>query len=158
MNQNFLDLLQLFEEHKVKYLIIGGYAVSFYSEPRYTKDIDFWIECSLSNGKRLIKALDEFGAPLAAISAKDFATKGTAYTAGLPPLRFDILTRIPGALFENAFKSRTKIRIGKTNVNYISFTDLLKVKAAAGRPQDKLDLEKLKKFKPILTTKNNKKK
>lgn len=143
MDQNFLDLLQFFEEHKVKYSIIDGYAVSFYSEPRYTKDIDFLIECSLTNGRRILKALSEFGAPLSTITAKDFARPGTAYTAGLPPLRFDILTSVSGVVFKTAYKKKNRVKIGKLFVNYISYEDLISAKTAAGRPQDKIDLKKL---------------
>jgi hypothetical protein len=149
MDQNFLDLLQLFDQHDVKYLIIGGYAVSFYAEPRYTKDIDFWVECSLSNGRRILRALEEFGAPLATISAHDFALPGTAYTAGLPPLRFDVLTRVSGGNFREAFPKRKTVMIGKVPLHYVPLEALMRLKKSAGRPQDKIDLQKLKTFAKI---------
>lgn len=149
MDQNFLDLLQLFDQHRVRYLIIGGYAVSFYAEPRYTKDIDLWVECSLSNGRRIFKALEEFGAPLATISAQDFAVAGTAYTAGLPPLRFDILTKVSGGNFKSAFDKRRTVNIDKVPLHYVPIEELMKLKKSAGRPQDKLDLQKLKQFVPL---------
>jgi len=148
MDQNFLDLLQLFDRHKVKYLIIGGYAVSLYSEPRYTKDIDLWIECSISNSRRTFKALKEFGAPLSSISAEDFAISGTMYTAGLPPLRFDVLTRVKGSTFKRAYAERNTINLGKVPLHYVPLNILLSLKKAAGRSQDKLDLRKLKSFLP----------
>lgn len=146
MDQNFLDLLQLFDAHKVKYLIIGGYAVSYYAEPRYTKDLDFWIECSGVNGRRIIAALEEFGAPLASITAKDFATPGVAYTAGLPPLRFDILTRVKGADFKTAYENRLRTSLNGIPVHYVPLEVLIELKKAAGRPQDKVDISQLKKI------------
>jgi predicted nucleotidyltransferase len=147
MDQNFLDLLQLFAEHKVKFLIIGGYAVSFHAEPRYTKDIDFWIETSRANSKRVYAALDEFGAPLATMSPTDFSQAGVSYTAGLAPLRFDILTKISGGEFAVAYKKRQTIHINEIPVHYVSLENLIQIKQAAGRPQDKLDVTLLKRFK-----------
>lgn len=143
MDQNFLDLLQCFERHKVKFLVIGGYAVSFHAEPRYTKDVDFLVECSKSNSRRLYSALDEFGAPLASVAKDDFAVPGTAYTAGLPPLRFDILNRIAGVDFKEAYSRRVSTHIGKTKVYYLALDDLINAKKAAGRPQDLTDAKKL---------------
>jgi hypothetical protein len=148
MDQNFLDLLRLFDQHKVKYLIIGGYAVSLYAEPRYTKDLDFWIECSTANARKLMAALQEFGAPLASIRIQDFATPGCAYTAGIPPLRFDILTRIKGAKFSTAYTKRRKVKIEDVPACYVSYETLLLLKKAAGRDQDKADVKTLKRFKP----------
>jgi len=146
MDQNFLDLLQCFERHRVKYLVIGGYAVSFHGEPRYTKDLDFLIECSKTNSRRIHAALEEFGAPLATIHRDDFSIPGTAYTAGLPPLRFDILTRVAGVDFKRAYTRRVSTAVGKSKVDYISIADLIASKKAAGRPQDLVDAKKLASF------------
>lgn len=91
--------------------------------------------------------LDEFGAPLAGVEPIDFATPGTSYTAGLPPVRFDILTQVKGATFKEMYANRTKVMIGCVPVFYVSLEGLIKIKRATGRPQDKIDVELLKKFK-----------
>jgi hypothetical protein len=66
MNSNFEDLLKLFNANRVEYLIVGGYAVMLYTEPRYTKDLDIWIAATSENAAKVYAALAAFGAPLAA--------------------------------------------------------------------------------------------
>ncbi len=94
MTSDFNDLLSGFDELGVKYLIVGGHAVMFYSEPRYTKDLDIWIEASPENASRVFRALAKFGAPLQGVSEADFAAPGSFYQLGRPPLRVDVLTRV----------------------------------------------------------------
>ncbi len=91
-------------------------------------------------------ALEEFGAPVENVNAKDLATPGVAYTAGLPPLRFDILTRVPGGDFKAAFKSRTQTTMKGVPIQYVSREVLIELKKAAGRPQDKIDIIQLRRF------------
>lgn len=150
MLKDFLGLLRCLNKHKVKYLIIGGYAVSHYGEPRYTKDLDVFVLASLENARKLIKALNEFGAPCDNLEAKDFAKKGTLYVFGISPSRVDILNRVKGVVFEKAYAKRNTVKISGVRTNYISLDDLLKSKKAAGRPQDLVDIDKLKKFKKSL--------
>ena len=102
-NSNFRDLLKLFGEFGVRYLIAGGYAVMRYTEPRYTKDLDVWIEASLDNAERVYRALAAFGAPLQGITRSDFETEGPFYQMGRPPVRVDILTSIDGVDFSGAW-------------------------------------------------------
>jgi ribosomal 50S subunit-associated protein YjgA (DUF615 family) len=144
MNSDFKDLLRCLNEYKVKYLVIGGYAVSFHTEPRYTKDLDIWIEASKVNAKKTIKALEDFGAPVSNLNEADFEKAGTLYVFGIAPNRVDILNRVKGTSFANAWKNRTVSKIGKLEINFISKEDLKKQKKAAGRLQDLVDLEKLK--------------
>ena len=152
MDQNFLDLLQCFEKFKVRYLIIGGYAVSFHAEPRYTKDIDFWVECSKANSKKIFQALDDFGAPMATINQNDFSIPGNSYTAGIPPIRFDILTKVSGGNFTKAYTKKLSIMIKKIPLHYISLKDLIVLKKAAASPQDLVDVKSLTRFSFIKTT------
>jgi hypothetical protein len=112
--------------------------VSHHAEPRYTKDLDFWVESSLANGKRILAALEEFGAPVENLNAKDLATPGVAYTAGLP--------RVPGGDFKAAFKSRTQTTMKGVPIQYVSREVLIELKKAAGRPQDKIDIIQLRRF------------
>ena len=96
VNSDFSDLLNLFNANNVKYLVIGGYAVIQYAEPRYTKDLDIWISVDQENATAVYKALKEFGAPLAEMTEVDFSQEGYFYQMGLPPMRVDILMGIPG--------------------------------------------------------------
>jgi hypothetical protein len=144
MNSDFSELLQLLNDFKVKYLLIGGYAYGFYAEPRYTKDIDLWVEASTSNAKKIIKALTEFGAPIANLSIKDLATPGLIYIFGLPPLRVDILNEVKGESFDNAYSNKEIKIVEKLKIPVVSKKTLIKLKKAAGRPQDKLDILNLK--------------
>jgi len=143
MDKNFLELLQLLNEHKVRYLIIGGYAVVHYTEPRYTKDLDIWIECAPKNARNVLKALNEFGAPIDNLSVEELSKPGLIYVFGLPPLRIDILNNPKGAKFQTAWLNREKVLLGRLKGNFIGRKELIKLKKAAGRAQDKADLEKL---------------
>jgi hypothetical protein len=100
VNSDFTDLLKLFNDNHVKYLVIGGYAVVQHAEPRYTKDLDLWINADAVNAEAVYKALREFGAPLAELTEKDFAEEGYFYQMGVPPVRVDILMGIPGIEFD----------------------------------------------------------
>jgi hypothetical protein len=91
MNSDFKELLKIFGREKVRYLIIGGYAVAKHSEPRYTKDLDIWISNSRENAERVYQALKEFGAPLANITVKDFTMPTLVFQIGIEPSRIDIL-------------------------------------------------------------------
>ncbi len=143
-NSEFKELLNLFEKHKVRYLIVGGYAVMKYSEPRYTKDIDVWIATDNENANLIFIALKEFGAPLANLEPDDFTKKGYFYQMGRPPLRVDIMMSIPGVEFERAWMNRAIVNLDGLEISFISKADLIAAKTASGRPQDKIDVEKLK--------------
>ena len=106
VNSDFSDLLNLFNANHVKYLIIGGYAVIQFAEPRYTKDLDIWISTDKDNAAAIYKALKKFGAPLAGMTETDFAEEGYFYQMGRPPMRVDILMGIPGVAFEKAWQRR----------------------------------------------------
>jgi hypothetical protein len=143
-NQDFRDLLNIMEKFKVRYLVVGGYAVMKYTEPRFTKDLDLWIAVDEENSKAVYKALKEFGAPLKGLSEKDFAEKGYFYQMGNPPFRLDIMMSIPGVEFEDAWKQHEDVKINELIIPFISKVDLIKAKEASGRPQDLLDAENLK--------------
>jgi hypothetical protein len=86
MTSEFRELLKVFNDSNVKYLLIGGHAVMHYSEPRYTKDLDVWVEATTENAGAVFRALQTFGAPLANLSVKDFAEEGYFYSMGIHPL------------------------------------------------------------------------
>lgn len=141
---DFKELLNLFEKHEIRYLIVGGYAVMKYSEPRFTKDIDIWIATDPKNADAVYAALKEFGAPLANLTADDFTHKDYFYQMGRPPLRVDIMMSIPGVEFEEAWKNREVMELDDLKIPFISRSDLIRAKEASGRPQDKIDIDKLK--------------
>ena len=144
MNSDFKDLLSSLNRHKVKYLIIGGYAVMRYTEPRYTKDLDIWLEADITNSKKVYKVLEEFGAPVDNLKNTDFSKPGILFVMGVAPVRVDVITRVKGAQFKTAWKNREISTLYDIKVPFISKKDLIKTKKAAGRPQDLLDLEKLR--------------
>lgn len=151
---DFKELLKIFEKHNIRYLIVDGYAVMKYSEPRFTKDLDVFIATDQQNAKNVYLALKEFGAPLENLTPDDFAHKGYFYQMGRPPLRVDIMMSIPGIEFNAAWKNRKVVELGDLKVFFISRSDLISAKQASGRPQDKIDLEKLKQAEQLDTLDN----
>ncbi len=140
---DFRELLRLLGRYEVRYLIVGGYAVMRYSEPRFTKDLDLLIAVDDKNARAIYAALAEFGAPLENLTPQDFAEEGYFYQMGAPPLRVDVLMSIPGVDFAEAWRNRETVILAGEEMHFISKVDLIKAKRAAGRPQDLLDLEGL---------------
>jgi len=143
VNSDFSDLLRIFNDHNVRYMVIGGYAVVQYAEPRFTKDLDMLISTDTANAEAVYKALLEFGAPLAGLSAKDFAEEGFFFQMGVAPVRVDILMGIPGIQFEECWNRRMEVDFDDLKVIFISKQDLIASKRAAGRPQDMIDADLL---------------
>ena len=114
-----------------------------HTEPRYTKDVDIWIEASEENAAKAFRALAGFGAPLAGLSASDFAREGFFYQLGLPPARVDILMSIDGVKFGEAWANRTEAVIGSQRAWFIGRKDLIKNKRASGRYIDLHDADLL---------------
>lgn len=143
VNPDFSDLFAAFNAAEVRYLVVGAHAVAFFAEPRFTKDLDLWVEASPANADRILAALRAFGAPLHGVSANDFSTPGVTYQIGVAPNRIDIATQIDGVTFDEAWPNRVKSRFGENDVWLIGRVELVKNKRAAGRPQDLLDLSLL---------------
>jgi hypothetical protein len=142
---DFKDLLNILEKHKVRYLVVGGYAVMKYTEPRFTKDLDLWISTDEENSKAVFSALKEFGAPLKGLTPHDFTETGYFYQMGNPPFRLDIMMSIPGVEFETAWEHREVVLLEGLTIPFISRTDLIRAKEAGGRAEDLLDAENLRK-------------
>ena len=139
VNSDFTDLLKLFNDNNVRYLVIGGYAVIQYAEPRFTKDLDLWISTDTNNAAAIYAALKIFGAPLTGLTEADFSDEGYFYQMGIPPVRVDILMGIPGADFEKAWLNKNEVDFDGLVVQFISKQDLIESKKASGRPQDLID-------------------
>jgi hypothetical protein len=143
MNSDFSDLLQYFNEEKVEYLIVGGYAVIAYSEPRYTKDLDLWIWATPQNAERVYRALRRFKAPIGEMTPADFEEEGYVFQIGVSPIRIDILMSIDGVDFDEAWNNRVKMNFGGVEAWIIGKNDLIRNKKASGRAQDLLDVQSL---------------
>jgi hypothetical protein len=143
VNSDSSDLLRLFNANNVKYLVIGGYALIQYAEPRFTKELDLWISTDPENAFAVFRSLRLFGAPLEGLTEKDFAEDGFFYQMGVPPVRVDILMGIPGLKFQEAWDKRETVWFDDLPVVFISRKDLIKAKRASGRPQDLIDADLL---------------
>jgi len=145
MHQDFKELLSAFNAGQVRYLIVGGYAVSFHAQPRATKDLDILIGADAENSKAVFAALAKFGTPVEGLSAKDFAEPDNFFRMGTPPVMVDIMPKISGVEFEEAWRWRVDVRIDDDlSVPFISREDLLVAKASAGRAQDLIDVDALR--------------
>jgi hypothetical protein len=140
VNRDFRDLFAALNDAGVKYLVVGAHAVAFHSEPRFTKDLDIWVEATPENARRVMQALTVFGAPLEGVSAQDFATPAVTFQIGVAPNRIDVTTTIDGVSFEEAWPDRAISQYGDQPISLIGRRDLLANKRAAGRPQDLLDV------------------
>ncbi len=147
MYPDFKDLLCVLNAHKVKYLVVGGYAVAEHAQPRATKDLDILIQPAPKNSEALFRALQEFGAPLRKFTPENFIEKGSFFTMGVPPVAIDILPEIKGVAFESAWKRRVTRLVDAElglRVHFISRADLIAAKLAAGRKKDIADVAALR--------------
>ena len=144
MPKDLKDLLRAFNEHGVKYLVVGGYAFGVHAEPRATKDLDLLVRSDQGNSAAVYRALTQYGTPLDELSPQDFVD-GSAFQVGQPPARVEILQRIDGVTFDEAWQNRIEgLLDGEVKVNVISKDDLIRNKLASGREQDLLDVKKLR--------------
>jgi hypothetical protein len=142
-SRDFRDFLELLAQHEVKALIIGAFAVAFHAKPRFTKDLDIFVEATADNAERLLRAVDAFGFGTLGLTAVDFAP-GRVTQLGFPPNRIDLVTSIDGVTFEEAWASRVSGTYGDIDVWYIGRDALVRNKTAAARPQDLMDLATLR--------------
>jgi len=143
MNQDFLDLLRSFGAHSVRFMVVGAYALGVHGRPRATGDLDVWIDASPDNAGRVIAALQEFGAPLAGLSAVDLSAPGVVFQIGVPPGRIDILTQLSGLAFDDAWPARIRAPFGPLEVDVIGREAFVRNKLATGRDKDRVDVESL---------------
>jgi hypothetical protein len=148
MFDDFKELLSIFNAQKVKYLIVGGYAVSYHAQPRATKDMDILVKPDAENGKAVYAALAKFGAPLEGLTPDDFIERNKFFRLGRAPVMVDILPEISGVDFDHAWPKRVEAMIDPASglsASFISREDLIAAKLAAGRPQDIADVAALRK-------------
>jgi hypothetical protein len=150
LHEDFRDLLVLFADAGVEFVIVGAYALALHGAPRASGDIDLFVRATPRNAERVFAALARFGAPLEAVgvTAGDFARSGVVYQIGLPPQRIDVLTEISGVTFDEVWESRLTAEIEGRSIAFIGRAALLKNKRAAGRPQDIADAARLERISP----------
>jgi hypothetical protein len=143
LNSDFKEFIQLLNDNQVKYLVIGGYAVAIHGHPRYTKDIDIWIDMTPENADKLVTALNQFGFGSLGLSSQDFQSPDQIIQLGYPPNRIDLITTPDGIDFDICYTSKLEIIINDIPVQFIDLNNLKKNKKASGRLQDLADLENL---------------
>ncbi|WP_324282813.1 DUF6036 family nucleotidyltransferase [Cyanobacterium aponinum UTEX 3222] len=143
LNQDFKEFIQFLNDNQVHYLVVGGYAVAIHGHPRYTKDIDIWIEISRENALKIIKSLQQFGFGSLDLKCEDFLIDNQIIQLGYPPNRIDLLTSVDGVNFADCYSKRLEISIDGILINFIDLENLKKNKKASGRMQDLADLENL---------------
>ena len=141
--KDYEEFLELLNKHKVRYCIIGSYALSFHARPRYTKDIDILVDSSPKNAKKILCVLDKFGFGSLDLRVEDFSEKGNIIQLGYEPVRIDIMTSLEGLNFSDIWEKRVQGPYGNQMVNFIDRQNLIKSKEISNRIQDKADLELL---------------
>ncbi len=149
VEKDFRDFLKLLKEKRVRYLIVGGFAYSYYAEPRYTKDIDIFVEASEKNAQKIISAITEFWQREPGLKMKDLLNKDVIIQLGYAPVRIDIITSCTAIKFYKAWKNRVKANYGDIDIFFISLNDLIKNKRSTGRKRDLLDAQYLERVKKL---------
>jgi predicted nucleotidyltransferase len=144
LSPDFKEFVELLTKNKVEYLIVGGYAVGIHGHPRYTGDLDIWLNPTPTNAQLILICLKEFGFSSFGLKEDDFIKPGNVVQLGYPPLRIDLLTEIDGVTFSESFENRKEIEMEGLIVNFIGYNELIKNKKASGRARDIDDIENLK--------------
>jgi len=145
LSPDFEDFIKLLNKFEVDYLIVGGYAMAFHGKPRYTGDLDIWIDISESNATKLVEVIKEFGFSSLGFEKDDFLRENLINQIGYPPLRIDIITSIDGVEFKEAFLNKQVLELEGFTVTYIGLAELIKNKKTSGRKIDFSDAEDLEK-------------
>lgn len=138
LNGDFREFLSLLIEHQVKFLLVGAQALAVHGKPRFTGDLDVWVDRDPSNAERLVRALATFG--FENIPAQPFTEHDRLLTLGREPVRIDIFTHIPGPDFAAAWSRRESVKLGAGEVPVIGREDFILSKQASGRAKDLADL------------------
>ena len=143
LNPDFKEFVKLLIENKVEYLIVGGYAVGVHGYPRYTGDLDIWINSTTENAKRAQVCVKDFGFSSYNLSVADFTKPGNIVQLGYPPVRIDIINQVDGVTFDEGFKNKKDVTADDLTLYFIGYDDLLKNKKKTSRPRDIDDIENL---------------
>lgn len=142
-SQDFKEFVELLIKHNAEYLIVGGYAVGVHGHPRYTGDLDIWLNPTPENADRVLRCVNEFGFASYGLKRDDFTEEGNIIQLGYPPLRIDLLTQIDGVAFNECYQNKAQVDIDGILVNFIGYKDLLRNKKQSGRLRDLDDIDNL---------------
>lgn len=142
-SQDFKEFVELLIKYHAEYLIVGGYAVGIHGHPRYTGDLDIWLNPTQENAEKVIECVNEFGFASFGLKVSDFTKEGNIVQLGYPPLRIDLLTEIDGVTFSECYLNRKEVEIEGVMVYFIGYWDLLKNKKETGRHKDLDDIDNL---------------
>jgi hypothetical protein len=145
MNRDFAEMLDALSAAGAEFLIVGAHALAAHGRPRATGDLDIWVRPTAENARLVWRALVDFGAPLHELSLDDLSTPGVVFQIGIAPARIDILTSATGLEFETAWSRRQIIEVEERKLPFLSREDLIRNKAAVGRPRDLADIDDLQK-------------
>lgn len=143
LSPDFKDFFKSLNERSVRYLVVGGYAVALHGHPRYTKDLDVWIGRDEENATRLVEAIENFGFESLGLKKEDFLVPDQIVQLGYPPSRIDIITTLPGVVFDECYTERVEVPVDEFTIHFINLENLKDNKRASGRYQDLADLENL---------------
>ncbi len=146
-NTDFQDFLRALRLHAVRYVLVGGYSVILHGYSRTTGDLDLWVEKTIDNYERLVKAFAAFGMPVFDMTAHNFLDNPAmdVFTFGRPPVAIDIITQLKGLVFAEAYAAATDNEVDGLTIRLIQYQHLIQAKIAAGRPRDQNDLDNLRK-------------
>lgn len=143
LSHDFKEFIESLNDNGVRYLVVGGYAVAFHGHPRYTKDLDVWVEPTKENATRLLTAIVHFGFGSLDLTEDDFLSEDEVVQLGHPPNRIDLCMGLTGVSFEHCYRSKVTVKIDDVEADFIGLESLKKNKKASGRTQDLADLENL---------------
>jgi predicted nucleotidyltransferase len=143
LDKDFNEFVELFLEHNVRFLIVGGYALAAHGLPRATHHLDAWVWVNPKNAQNIMRALNAFGFQNLSLTESDFSKEDAIVQLGYPPFRIDILTSIDGVAFDQAWEKKVVVELNGMKVPFIGREDLIANKKAAGRPQDLADVSRL---------------
>lgn len=143
LSKDFKEFVALLKEHGAEYMIVGGYAVGVHGYPRYTGDLDIWLNPSKENARQVLKAIHDFGFGSFNLTVADLTKEGNVIQFGHPPLRIDLLTSIDGVTFDDCYANRKEVTFDGLTMNFIGYHDLVKNKRATGRHRDLDDIENM---------------
>lgn len=141
--KDFKELLELFNGHKVEYMIVGAYALAFHGVPRFTGDMDIFVRPSAENARNVLSALTAFGFGSLQLTSDDFQNPASVVQLGVPPIRIDIMTSISGVTWPEADAGKQEGRYGDVPVFFLGREQYIANKRATKRTKDLADLEAL---------------
>lgn len=143
LSPDFRELLECFDRHDVRYLVVGGWALAAHGVPRLTKDLDLWVWPDARNASAVVRALEDFGFAELGLTQGDFTQPDVVVQLGYPPNRVDLLTTPSGVEFEECWADRMDVTLDGLSVPFIGIEGLKANKRASGRAQDVVDVQSL---------------